>query len=308
MGWNDSTNMYVYNPSNFKVSYANNAGDADTVDGYHASDLAKKTDVSNSYVKKAGDTMTGELKNSSNDFTLSSDSNEQRFKFLNASKNKHTVYFYKGADTSSTIVGLWDSTDGQIWTYNTSGYFNLAKRVVIGGYNNSNYSLSTSSFICDSWIRTTGSTGWYNETYGGGWYMSDSTYIRNYKSKHLYITGRLGVNCELRLWEAGRQITRAGNNVSWIKGRDGALIRQDSYTGYNPIFSCKTTNGSWELGPYDNNILYFTYGTDSNHKTGNNSVERPLRLMPGKGVLLSGLNYGTSLPSSGTNGQVFFKI
>ena len=76
-GGNNSTNMYVYNPSNFKVSYANNAGDADTVDGYHASDLAKKTDVSNSYVKKAGDTMTGELKNSSNDFTLSSSSNEQ---------------------------------------------------------------------------------------------------------------------------------------------------------------------------------------------------------------------------------------
>lgn len=307
-GGNNSTNMYVYNPSNFKVSYANNAGDADTVDGYHASDLAKKTDVSNSYVKKAGDTMTGELKNSSNDFTLSSDSNEQRFKFLNASKNKHTVYFYKGAGTSSTIVGLWDSTDGQIWTYNTSGYFNLAKRVVIGGYNNSNYSLSTSSFICDSWIRTTGSTGWYNETYGGGWYMSDNTYIRNYNSKHLYITGRLGVNCELRLWEAGRQITRAGNSVAWINGRDGALIRQDSYTGYNPIFSCKTTNGSWELGPYDNNILYFAYGTDSNHKAGKNSVEHPLRLMPGKGVLLSELNYGTSLPSSGTNGQVFFKI
>lgn len=293
---------------NCRVNYADNAGDADTVDGYHASDLAKKTDVSNSYVKKAGDTMTGELKNSSNDFTLSSDSNEQRFKFLNASKNKHTVYFYKGAGTSSTIVGLWDSTDGQIWTYNTSGYFNLAKRVVIGGYNNSNYSLSTSSFICDSWIRTTGSTGWYNETYGGGWYMSDNTYIRNYNSKHLYITGRLGVNCELRLWEAKRQITRAGNSVAWIYGRDGALIRQDSYTGYNPIFSCKTTNGSWELGPYDNNILYFAYGTDSNYKAGNNSVEHPLRLMPGKGVLLSSRNYGTSLPSSGTNGQIFFKI
>ena len=38
-GGNDGTNMYVYNPSNFKVSYANNAGNADTVDGYHAADL-----------------------------------------------------------------------------------------------------------------------------------------------------------------------------------------------------------------------------------------------------------------------------
>lgn len=42
-GGNDGYNMYVYNPSNFSVNYANNAGnanwavDADTVDGLHAS-------------------------------------------------------------------------------------------------------------------------------------------------------------------------------------------------------------------------------------------------------------------------------
>lgn len=41
-GGNDSANMYVYNPSNFSVNYANSAGSApanggnsDTVDGYH---------------------------------------------------------------------------------------------------------------------------------------------------------------------------------------------------------------------------------------------------------------------------------
>ena len=33
------------------------------------------------------------------------------------------------------------------------------------------------------WLRTSGNTGWYNETYGGGLYMSDSTYIRNYAGK-----------------------------------------------------------------------------------------------------------------------------
>jgi hypothetical protein len=31
--------MYVYNPSNFNVNYANSSGNADTVDGYHASSL-----------------------------------------------------------------------------------------------------------------------------------------------------------------------------------------------------------------------------------------------------------------------------
>lgn len=43
-GGNDGTNMYVYNPANFRVSYATNANsavNADTVDGYHASDLLR---------------------------------------------------------------------------------------------------------------------------------------------------------------------------------------------------------------------------------------------------------------------------
>lgn len=36
-GSNDGTNMYVWNPSNFRVAYASSAGNADTVDGEHAS-------------------------------------------------------------------------------------------------------------------------------------------------------------------------------------------------------------------------------------------------------------------------------
>jgi hypothetical protein len=39
-GGNDGTDMYVYNPSNFNVNYANSAGNADTVDGIHGSQLS----------------------------------------------------------------------------------------------------------------------------------------------------------------------------------------------------------------------------------------------------------------------------
>lgn len=38
-GSNDGTNMYVWNPSNFRVAYAASAGNADTVDGYHVDDI-----------------------------------------------------------------------------------------------------------------------------------------------------------------------------------------------------------------------------------------------------------------------------
>ncbi len=43
----------------------------------------------------------------------------------------------------------------------------------------------------DGWFRSGGSTGWYNETYGGGWYMIDSDYIRNYNSKQVYLNNNL---------------------------------------------------------------------------------------------------------------------
>lgn len=36
------------------------------------------------------------------------------------------------------------------------------------------------------WVRTYGPTGWYSQTYGGGWYMTDTTWIRSYASKSIY--------------------------------------------------------------------------------------------------------------------------
>lgn len=41
------------------------------------------------------------------------------------------------------------------------------------------------------WIRTYGDTGWYNGTYAGGWYMSDTTWIRAYNSKSVYTPGEM---------------------------------------------------------------------------------------------------------------------
>lgn len=36
-----------------------------------------------------------------------------------------------------------------------------------------------------NWFRSTGDTGWVNETYGGGWYMTDGTWIRAYANKSI---------------------------------------------------------------------------------------------------------------------------
>ncbi|MCD6429414.1 tail fiber domain-containing protein, partial [bacterium] len=41
------------------------------------------------------------------------------------------------------------------------------------------------------WIRVSGKRGIYFQSYGGGWYMTDSTYIRNYGSKRVYLNNYL---------------------------------------------------------------------------------------------------------------------
>jgi len=42
-----------------------------------------------------------------------------------------------------------------------------------------------------NWFRSQGNTGWYSQTYGGGWYMTDSTWIRAYGNKNIYTTGEI---------------------------------------------------------------------------------------------------------------------
>lgn len=43
------------------------------------------------------------------------------------------------------------------------------------------------SIQCSNWFRSTGHSGWYHQDYGGGIYMQDSNFIRNYGGKRLRI-------------------------------------------------------------------------------------------------------------------------
>ena len=46
---------------------------------------------------------------------------------------------------------------------------------------------STGEFYANSWIRSASSgAGWYHEVHGGGWYMTDNTWIRAYGSKSVW--------------------------------------------------------------------------------------------------------------------------
>lgn len=76
------------------------------------------------------------------------------------------------------------------------------------------------------------------------------------------------------------QIQRAGSSVSWYQGRSNALIKINSYSGYNAIYSMKTTSGDWSCGVYTGNILYWTYITDTNFNANTNTITTQMRLTP----------------------------
>ena len=48
--------------------------------------------------------------------------------------------------------------------------------------------------MTSGWYRSTGAVGWYNETYGGGIYMSDATYVRTYNGKQFACTDAIQID------------------------------------------------------------------------------------------------------------------
>ena len=58
--------------------------------------------------------------------------------------------------------------------------------------------LYSGSFYCGNWFRSSGATGWYNESYGGGIHMSDSTWVRVYNNKQFYSQNYIQSDSSLR--------------------------------------------------------------------------------------------------------------
>lgn len=98
-----------------------------------------------------------------------------------------------------------DAANTQI-TFQNIGFFkpgNPNYGVFISGGNNGNNAFidvgatgisDNGSVSCNGWFRSSGTTGWYNQTYGGGIYMADSTWVRTYGSKNFYVDAKIRVD------------------------------------------------------------------------------------------------------------------
>ena len=53
--------------------------------------------------------------------------------------------------------------------------------------------INTDTIYASNWFRSRGNTGWYSEDYGGGWYMTDSDWIRAYNGKGITTDGNMSI-------------------------------------------------------------------------------------------------------------------
>ena len=98
----------------------------------------------------------------------------------------------------ATRIGIVKQADQlvtarSLWGQSFNGTANVSGNMT--GVGNINTSAAPAGTIyTNNWFRSKGSTGWYSEDHGGGWYMIDNTWIRNFGGKDVYLSNKLSVN------------------------------------------------------------------------------------------------------------------
>ena len=125
----------------------------------------------------------------------------------------------------------------------------VVPRLRVGGYINNSYTFSAESAIINSWIRTVGTTGWYSETYGGGWYMSDNTWIRSYGNKSIYHNqGTLRTDGTFQVGDSGKYVNLSSSGFKFGDTAAASANNLLTVNGHLLIEPAYNTNNSYNEG------------------------------------------------------------
>jgi hypothetical protein len=110
----------------------------------------------------------------------------------------------------------------------------------------------TRSLYTTEWFRSYGNSGWYSESYGGGIYMIDSTWVRTYGSKNFYCDQELRAN---RITTEAYIQPSAGSGSNGIifpsdpggGGGDTAYIKYYPYAGESCFLDVGITNDALDF-------------------------------------------------------------
>ena len=172
---------------------------------------------------------------------------------------------------STDIWGIYWSTNTSGNNYYISGDGNPNEIVFVGsGVARACVDLDSGSVCSKDWFRTFGNGGIYFSDHGGGWYMSDSTWIRNYGTKKVYIntdicadgnigigttspTQKLDVRGGMRLGDgttAEQNINFVNNVGNWQVGINniGNGTNSNQFFIYDSAYRLTVQNGTGNVG------------------------------------------------------------
>ena len=284
-GGNEAGHMYVYNPSNFKVSYANNAGNADKLDNYHASEVYKAaTNTINNYSSvndwvRIATIQIGGTDLSTGGFTAILSNRE----CLDGSSFILTVAIRKNSTTSVscqafyTLIGsasprqiIVRSDDGvNFYVYFKSVLnswttcYNVTKIMTENNVTFENAGVSSANLIAGSVLNVTAVKGGF---------VDQATNADTVDGYH----------ADAFIKKVGDTTTGSiinnSNGGNWYTGRDRAIIKnttcnETAGNAWHAIVSVKSTNGSFEMGCLSGeNNLRFEYTSDADYAAGNDST------------------------------------
>lgn len=104
---------------------------------------------------------------------------------VNGNGTANTIKPGIGFHQPGVFAGSIRMNDGSTFGIYAQGGSSLANLSLNGWYTNYGYINSDGLYLTSGWFRTHGATGWYNQTYGGGMYMTDTVYVRTYNNKRL---------------------------------------------------------------------------------------------------------------------------
>jgi len=79
------------------------------------------------------------------------------------------------------------------------------------------------------WYRTQGTTGLYNATYGGGVHMLDTTWVRVYNSKRLYVANEIAASGNITAYYSDERLKTSTGNI------ENAIDKVKSLNGFTYV-------------------------------------------------------------------------
>ena len=225
-----------------------------------------------------------------------------------------------GNNGDNYIIGGRSATGGALvfYTNNTSDFTTVngtfvAKmhstgRTTFGSATDYGYALSVAgSFFATDWIRVNGTSGLYFESYGGGWRMTDSSYIRAYNGKALSMEGA-SVDYVSSIYMNGGVYIQTFNNRNLIVkstgSSDAGILGRGSgdqfafqvYGSGGDYGFLNSAWGAWDIRKTANGSLYMNDNTSYYLNTTSSSVSANIN-----GAILSNSSFGTNGWGTGGN-------